>query len=164
VYLGAQSAEEVERAARQILDNSRKACPQARIDGILIQEMVEEASEFLLGMTYDQQFGPLIVCGGGGVTVEIFKDAAVRLPPLDHDEARAMLYELKASKVLEGFRGAEARDVDALVDCIVRFAAFAAATDGRFAAIDLNPVLVRAKGKGVRIADALMIMRGKDEQ
>jgi hypothetical protein len=70
-----------------------------------------------------------------------------------------MIGELKASKLLEGFRGASPRDVDALIDCCVRFADFVAATDGQYAAIDLNPVFVCAKGKGVRIADALIVTR-----
>lgn len=163
VYLGAKSTEEVRTASAQILASARKAKPDAAIDGVLVAEMVEDGTEFILGMTYDEQFGPLIVCGAGGVTVEVFKDAAVRLPPLDAAEARVMLGELKSSKFLAGFRGAAPRDVDALVDCIVRFAAFAQATDGAFAAIDLNPVLVCPKGKGVRIADALIVTRSNEE-
>ena len=164
VYLGARSAEEVEKATRQVLDNAKKACPKAVIDGVLVQEMVEDGAEFILGMSYDEQFGPLIVCGAGGVTVEVFKDAAVRLPPLTADEVRDMLRGLKASKFLEGFRGAAPRDVEAFVDCIVRFAAFVAASDGEFAAIDLNPVFVCPRGKGVRIADALIVTRNSREE
>ena len=164
VYLNAKSADEVERATVRILDNAKKACPDAVIDGILVQEMVEDGTEFILGMTYDDQFGPMIVCGAGGVTVEIFKDAAVRLPPIDAQEARKMLHELKASKFLDGFRGAAPRDVDAFVECIVRFADFVTASDGEFAAIDLNPVLVCSVGKGVRIADALIVTRAKQEE
>ncbi|HWG04405.1 MAG TPA: acetate--CoA ligase family protein [Beijerinckiaceae bacterium] len=159
VYLGARTAAEVEKAATQVLENSTKACPNATIDGILVQEMVEDGVEFILGMTYDDQFGPLVVLGSGGVMVEIFKDAAVRLPPLSREDVRAMIGELKASKLLEGFRGAPRRDVEALIDCCVRFADFVAATDGKFAAIDLNPVFVCARGKGVRIADALIVTR-----
>jgi acetyltransferase len=157
VYLGARNAEEVEKAATQILANALKACPTAVIDGLLVAEMVEDGTEFILGMTYDEQFGPMIVCGAGGVTVEVFKDVAVRLPPLSAQDARTMLYELKASKFLDGFRGAAPRDVDAFIDCIVRFSDFVAASDGEFAAIDLNPVFICAHGKGVRIADALIV-------
>jgi acyl-CoA synthetase (NDP forming) len=119
--------------------------------------------EFLLGMTYDDQLGPLFVLGAGGVTVEIFKDSAVRLPPIDATDVREMLEELKVVKLLHGFRGAPERDIEALVECCVRFAQFVAATDGQFATIDLNPVFVREKGKGVCIADALMITRGLAE-
>ena len=153
---GASTPAEVETAARQVLENAKRNCPDAAIDGILVQEMLQDGVEFLLGMTYDPQFGPLIVCGAGGVTVEVFKDAAVLLPPFARDDVVAALGRLKVKKLLDGFRGAPPRDVDALIACCLRFADFATATDGKFAAIDLNPVFVRARGGGVRIADALM--------
>jgi acetate---CoA ligase (ADP-forming) len=162
VHLGARTATEVEAAARNVFDNARRNCPDATIDGILVQEMVEDGVEFILGMTYDETFGPLVVCGAGGVTVEVFKDAVVLLPPFTADEARAAIAGLKVATLLEGFRGTPPRDVDALIDCCVRFGDFVAATDGQYAAIDLNPVLVRARGRGVRIADALMETRGGD--
>jgi acetyltransferase len=156
VHLGAVTPAEVETAAAQVLANARRNCPHAAIDGVLVQEMVTDGIEFILGMTYDAQFGPLIVCGAGGVTVEVFKDAAVLLPPLRREDVSAALASLKVSKLLAGFRGAPPRDVDALIDCCLRFAAFATASAGSFAAIDLNPVFVCERGRGVRIADALM--------
>jgi acetate---CoA ligase (ADP-forming) len=156
VHLGATTPAEVETAARQVLENAKRNCPHAAIDGILVQEMVADGVEFILGMTYDAQFGPLIVCGAGGMTVEVFKDAAVLLPPFERQDVTAALAGLKVSKLLDGFRGAPPRDVDALIECCQRFAEFVVATDGRFAAIDLNPVFVCARGGGVRIADALM--------
>jgi acyl-CoA synthetase (NDP forming) len=162
VHLGARRAAEVEAAARKVFDNARRNCPGATIDGILVQEMVEDGVEFILGMTYDETFGPMVVCGAGGVTVEVFKDAAVLLPPFSAEEARAAIRSLKVARLLDGFRGAPPRDVDALIDCCVRFGDFVAATDGQYAAIDLNPVLVRPRGQGVRIADALMETRGGD--
>jgi acyl-CoA synthetase (NDP forming) len=126
--------------------------------------MVEDGVEFILGMTYDATFGPLVVCGAGGVTVEVFKDTAVLLPPFGPEEVAAVLRGLKVSKLLDGFRGAAPRDVDALVDCCVRFGDFVAATDGRFAAIDLNPVFVCARGRGVRIADALIELQEAEHE
>jgi acetate---CoA ligase (ADP-forming) len=162
VHLNARTAAEVEAAAHKVLDNARRNCPTATIDGILVQEMVEDGVEFILGMTYDETFGPLVVCGAGGVTVEVFKDAAVLLPPFTVEEARAAITSLKVATLLDGFRGAPPRDLDALVDCCVRFGDFVAATDRQYAAIDLNPVLVCARGHGVRIADALMETRGGD--
>jgi acetate---CoA ligase (ADP-forming) len=159
VHLGARTAAEVEAAAHKVFDNARRHCPGATIDGILVQEMVEDGVELILGMTYDETFGPMVVCGAGGVTVEVFKDAAVLLPPFTAEEARAAIGSLKVAKLIDGFRGAPPRDLDALVDCCLRFGDFVAATDGRYAAIDLNPVLVCARGRGVRIADALMETR-----
>jgi acetyltransferase len=162
VHLNARTAAEVEAAAGKVLDNARRNCPGATIDGILVQEMVEDGVELILGMTYDETFGPMVVCGAGGVTVEVFKDAAVLLPPFSADEARAAIRSLKVAKLLDGFRGAQPRDVDALIECCVRFGNFVAWSDGQYAAIDLNPVLVRPRGQGVRIADALMETRGGD--
>jgi acetyltransferase len=162
VYLNARTAAEVEAAASKVLDNARRNCPDATIDGILVQEMVDDGVELILGMTYDATFGPLVVCGAGGITVDVFKDTAVLLPPFTAEEARAAIMRLRVAKLLGGFRGAPPRDVDALVDCCVRFGDFVAATDGQYAAIDLNPVLVCTRGRGVRIADALMETRGGD--
>jgi acetyltransferase len=147
-----------------VLDNARTRCPNADIHGVLVQELVEDGVEFILGMVYDEQFGPLITLGAGGVAVEVFKDAAVRLPPLSPDDILDMIAGLKSAKQLARFRGRPARDVAALVDCSMRFAEFCVATDGRFAAIDLNPVMVRAEGLGVRIADALIVTRGTEEE
>jgi acetyltransferase len=154
VHLGATTPAEVETASHRVLENAKRNCPTAAIDGILVQEMVADGVEFILGMTYDPQFGPLIVCGAGGVTVEVFKDAAVLLPPFGRADVTAALGSLKVTKLLDGFRGVPPRDVDALIECCLRFAEFVLATDGRFAAIDLNPVFVCARGRGVRIADA----------
>jgi hypothetical protein len=125
--------------------------------------MVADGVEFILGMTYDEQFGPLIVCGAGGVTVEVFKDAAVLLPPIGKEEVAAALGCLKSAKLLGEFRGAPARDIEALVECCAAFAEFVVATDGRFAAIDLNPVFICSRGRGVRIADALIETREPGE-
>jgi acetyltransferase len=162
VHLGARTPVEVERAATRVLANARQHCPGATIDGILVQEMIADGVEFILGMTYDATFGPLIVCGAGGVTVEVFKDAAVGVPPLSEEDVRRMLGGLKASKLLGAFRGAPPRDFDALVKCVMDFCEFVLATDGQFAAIDLNPVFVLPRGHGVRIADALIETRSGD--
>lgn len=164
VHLGAVGPDDAGRAAERVLANARRACPDARIDGVLVQEMVEDGAEFILGMTYDAQFGPMIVLGAGGVLVEVFKDAAVGVPPLSRADVEAMIADLKISKMLDAFRGAPERDREALIDCILGFSKFVIETDGQIDAIDLNPVFVCAKGKGVRIADALIVTRSAKEE
>jgi acyl-CoA synthetase (NDP forming) len=164
VHLGAHTPADIERAARWVLDNARRASPDADIHGVLVQELIEDGVEFILGMIYDEQFGPLVVLGAGGVAVELFKDVEVRLPPLSTEGIRDMIAGLKSAKLLAPFRGRPARDIAALVDCAMRFAGFCSATDGRFAAIDLNPVMVRAEGLGVRVADALIVTRRIEEE
>jgi len=156
--------ETAQTLAAEILGNAVRHCPDATVEGVLVQEMISGGAEFILGMTQDPQFGPMVVVGGGGVMVEVFKDAAIGLAPLTHGEAAAMIDQLKASVLLDGFRGADALDREALVDCIVAFSEFVARTAGDIAAIDLNPVLVRERGKGVRIADALIIKNAHREE
>ena len=155
VHLGARTPAEIEAAAHQVLANAARNCPGAKIDGVLVQEMVADGVEFILGMTYDPTFGPLIVCGAGGVTVELFKDAAVLLPPVERDDVIGALASLKVAKLLDGFRGAPPRDRDALVECCLRFADFAVATAGALPHRPQSGVCMLAR-QGVRIADALI--------
>ena len=118
--------------------------------------MVGGGTEMILGMN-NGELGPVILCGLGGIFVEVMADVALRFPPIGPADAHAMLGELKGSRLLHGYRGAPAGDVDALVETIVAFAEFVHRTDGRFAAIDINPIVVRPAGHGVAIADALIV-------
>lgn len=156
VHLGAATAGEVETAYLRVVRNVQAAHPDARIDGVLVQEMVTDGLEILVGMVHDPQFGPLVTLGLGGVYVEVFRDAAFRLPPLDEEDVRGMLAELRGGALLSGLRGGEPRDVDALVDCVVRFGDFVTHNAGRFTAVEMNPVMVRPEGRGVAVADALI--------
>ena len=114
VVLGVKSAEEAKAAYETILKNVAKHHPKAQIDGVLIQEMVGKGTEMILGMNCDDVLGPVIVCGLGGIFVEIMKDTTLRFPPLSEREARDMLSGLKSMKLLEGYRGTPAGDIDAL--------------------------------------------------
>lgn len=156
VYLRAATAEEVETACGRILENVKAARPDARIDGVLVQEMVSDGLEVIVGMVHDAQFGPLVMLGLGGIHVEVFRDAAFRLPPLDGEAVREMLGELRGGALFQGLRGEPARDVEALVECVVRFGDFVAHNAGRLGAAEMNPVMVRPQGCGVVIADALI--------
>jgi acetyltransferase len=159
VALDVSGAEAVRAAASRVLANARAACPEAKIDGVLVQQMITGGVEVILGMVNDPQFGPLIVLGAGGVLVEVFKDAAVALPPLSRADVERMIDSLKVSKMLGAFRGAAPRDREALIDCVLTFSRFVVATDGQLEAIDLNPVIVGTTGRGVSLADALIVTR-----
>ena len=161
VYLGAATAEEVETAYLRVIRNVKSVHPDARIDGVLVQEMVSDGLEVIVGMVHDPQFGPLVMLGLGGIYVEVFKDAAFRLPPLDEEDVREMLAELRSGALLSGLRGRKPRDVDALVQCVVRFGDFVAHNAGRFTAVEMNPVMVRPQGRGVAVADALITVSGE---
>lgn len=164
VHLGARTAGEVEEAFVRMVEGVAGACPDARIHGVLVQEMVPDGLEVIVGMVHDRQFGPLVMVGLGGIYVEALGDAAFRLPPLDEEDVREMLAELRGAALLRDARRGPPRDLDALVRCVVRFGDFAARNAGRFSAVEMNPVMVRPEGCGVVVADALITVPDPAEQ
>ncbi len=157
VALGLTTREDVRAAYTRVLANARRHAPKARILGVLVQPMAERGREIILGVKRDQTFGPLLMVGLGGVAVEVMKDVALAPVPLGAEEARAMLARLKGVRLLDAHRGAPAGDVEALVDLMVRLGKFASDHADVIAEIDLNPVLVHARGKGVSVVDALIV-------
>ena len=120
--------------------------------------MVNDGIELIVGMHRDRQFGPVILVGLGGVLAELLNDVSLRLCPLDSADVEDMLSELKGSRLLRGFRGGVARDLEALGDALVRLSELA----GDFPeieSIDINPLAVFAEGRGVKAVDALIVLR-----
>jgi acyl-CoA synthetase (NDP forming) len=111
----------------------------------------------MLGIITDPVFGPVVVVGLGGIYVEIMRDIAYRLPPIDRAEAKAMLRQLLAYPILEGARGKPPRDIDALCDVIVRVSCLAHDCRDLIQDVDINPIVVGAKGEGACIVDALIV-------
>ena len=130
----------------------------AAIRGVLVQEMVSPGMEVILGMKRDLQFGPLLIFGLGGIFVEVFKDVSFRFPPISEKDAYEMIKETKGYKILMGARGKEEHDIEALVDIIVKFSFLCVDTAGIFTEIDVNPLIVGEKGKGVKVVDSLMVL------
>ena len=159
VRLGLDSDAAVTAAFDEILQNARAFNKNARIEGVLVQEMVQGGVEFIVGVTYDRQLGPMLLVGTGGVMVEVYKDTSLRRCPITSEEAREMIAEVRGSKLLAGFRGAPAGDVDALAHVLVRVSHMAVQLDGQLAELDINPVLVRPKGRGVTAVDALLVLK-----
>src|ERR1700712_5126571 len=118
VRLGLSTPENVREAAGNILASALRYAPQARIDGISVQQMAASGVEIVLGVKNDRQFGPLIAAGIGGIIVELLGDTAGRLAPVKGPAAHAMLVSLKGHALLAGFRGKPAVDIDGLVDTI----------------------------------------------
>jgi acyl-CoA synthetase (NDP forming) len=112
-----------------------------RLDGFTVQEMVDGGVEMFVGMTADPDFGPIVACGAGGVTVELTRDVAVRVAPLTDVDACEMVRSLVTFPLLDGFRGAAKRDVRALEDVILRVSTMAAEQPA-IAEMDCNPVIV----------------------
>jgi len=157
VKLGLSTADDVRAAASDVLASANRYAPQARIDGISVQQMVPPGVEIVLGIKNDRQFGPLIAAGLGGIMVELLGDAAVRLVPVNDQAARAMLASLKGHALLTGFRGKPGVDIEALVDTICRLSELADDLRDIVDQIDVNPVI--ASTVGVMAADALIVCR-----
>jgi len=152
VVLGLKSAQEVEAQGKELL---AKASGKARL---LVQEMVQ-GTEVLLGARTDPQYGPFLMVGLGGIFVEVLKDVAIRLLPVDEREAREMLKELRSYKVLEGVRGQAPRDIDALVKAMVGLSDIFAAHRNHLSDMEINPIMVRAQGGGVAAVDVRLVRK-----
>jgi acetyltransferase len=156
VRVGCANADAVRQAFREIRDEISRRAPGARVDGVLVQRMIAGGTEMIVGVKHDPTFGTAVVCGFGGVFVEVMRDVSVRVPPLDTAEALAMIGELRGSALLRGARGRPRADVEALADTLVRVAAFADAHRENLRALDLNPLLVLEEGRGVVAVDWLI--------
>ncbi len=156
VALDLRSLDEVGAAYDRILASARRYRPDARIAGVLVAEHAADGIEMLAGVQVDPVFGPGVVVGLGGIFVEALGDSALRLLPLGPGEARAMVEELRAHTILKGVRGRPPADVDALAAALLALGEMAAALGPRLRAIDVNPLLVRAAGRGVLALDALV--------
>jgi acyl-CoA synthetase (NDP forming) len=154
--LGLTGDEDVRCTFQRLASDVSRRRPDARIDGVLVQEMVSDGVEVLLGMKRDSSFGPVVVVNPGGVFVELFEDAAqLGFPPLCADEAEDMVRRSHAlERLLGGFRGRPIADRAALVKLIADFAHFVEELGDDVVAVDLNPVIVRPRGRGVTIIDA----------
>ena len=125
--------------------------------GVLVQSMAPKGQEMILGINYDDTFGPMLLLGFGGIHVEVNPDVALSPVPLDKDAAAALLDRLKGRALLDGVRGAAPADVDALLDLVVKLSQFAADHGDQIGELDLNPVLVHENG--VSVVDALLVKR-----
>jgi acetyltransferase len=159
VKVSLSNSEEVRRAYQNLMMTLKQKAPQAKLQGILVQEMITEGVEMALGVIQDSRFGPVILCGLGGIFIEILKDISWRMAPVNPPQARSMLQELQGYPLLTGVRGKPPADLEALIDTIVRLSQLAMELSEEVKEIDLNPLMVLSQGKGVKTVDALMILR-----
>lgn len=156
VRLGLRADAEVAAAYDDILRNAKAYKSEARIEGVLVQEMVAGGIEAILGVTNDRLFGPAVMFGLGGIFAEVLKDIAFRIAPVTHAVALEMIAEIKGHAVLTGARGAAHADIEALADAIVRLSALAVDLQDHVAELDINPLFVFPEGGGVKAGDALI--------
>jgi acyl-CoA synthetase (NDP forming) len=142
VRLGLGSAAAVEQAFAAMRAAVLATRPDARIDGVLVQPQLRGGVEVILGATSDPLFGPVMVFGVGGTAVEVLGDVVFRLIPIDEHDARAMLAEIKASPLLDGFRGSAAVSKDAIVRAMLTLSALMARHADAIKEIEINPLLV----------------------
>lgn len=152
VVLGLKSAEEVQAEGQKLLTKTLGR------GHLLIQEMVQ-GTEVLIGARTDPQYGPFLMVGLGGILVEVLKDVSIRLLPMDEREACEMLKELRGYKVLEGVRGQGPRDIDALVNAMVGLSDIFSAHRAHLSDMEINPIMVREKGKGVAAVDVRLVRK-----
>jgi len=155
VKLGLENAEQVEKAYAEMMASVKAAYPDAVIDGVSVQAMARKGVEVIIGMSKDPQFGPVLMFGLGGVLVELLKDVAFRIVPVAKIDANEMIREIKGFPMLQGFRGAEPADLEALEDLIVKVSDFVEANP-QVKELDLNPVF--AYGDGAVAVDARVVV------
>ena len=142
VELGLADGEAVRAAYDRIMAAVQAAAPGAHVGGVSVQQMADPGVEVIVGMTTDPQFGPVLAFGLGGIMVEVLKDVAFRIVPLEPRDAGQIVREIKGYPVLEGVRGQPGADIEALEAMILQVSAFAE-EHPEIAELDLNPVFAR---------------------
>ena len=162
VRLNLRDRAEVEAAYAVMLDAVQRHVPHAVIDGVLVQRMAPKGFELAIGMVNDATFGPIMMVGFGGTTIELFGDVAHRPAPLSEADAAAMVRGLRSARLLEGFRGATPIDAAPLAALLARLSQFAMAHRDRVMEMELNPVILHEDNSGLTVADALITLRAAD--
>jgi acetate---CoA ligase (ADP-forming) subunit beta len=155
VKVGLAGKEDVAQAYRAIMTSCTEKFPAAVIEGVTVQNMARPGLEVIVGMATDPQFGPVMMFGLGGVWVELLKDVSFKIVPLSRHDAASAIREIRAAKLLDGFRGSDPVDVSALEDILLRVSDFAAETP-EVKEMDLNPIF--AYPDGAVAVDARVIL------
>jgi acetyltransferase len=156
IQLNVKDEKELMKYYTLLLHRAQTYHAQAEIKGILIQEMIMNGIETIVGISRDPYFGPTIIFGLGGIYVELLKDIAMRIAPVDRIQAREMVHEIKGYEILAGARGRPKGDIEGIVDVIWRLSQLALDLGDIIQAIDINPLIVLEEGRGVKGVDALI--------
>jgi acyl-CoA synthetase (NDP forming) len=159
VRLNVSDGEQLAAGIAEVTANARRAVPHAKIEGVLVSEMVSGGVETIVGVVNDAGFGPVVAFGIGGVLAEAVRDMAYRVAPFGAADARAMIGEIRMKALLDGVRGRPACDTEALAGVLVRVSELAWQMRERLAELDINPLVVRPAGAGVVAVDALIVLR-----
>jgi acyl-CoA synthetase (NDP forming) len=160
IRLGLKSPDEIENAFEEILGAAKKSNPAARLDGVLVEEMIGgETREVIVGARQDLRFGPVVTFGLGGIFVEAIKDFTVWPAPLSLEEAREMIARIRGYGILTEFRGRPAADLEAVAHVLCEVGQLACQWQERIAELEINPLFVLPEGSGVIVGDALAVLR-----
>ncbi|MBN1380356.1 MAG: acetate--CoA ligase family protein [Deltaproteobacteria bacterium] len=163
VALDLLSREEVIDAYEAIMQNVKGHNAQAVIDGVEITRMVLAGMEMIVGARLDPSFGPIVMCGLGGIYVEVMKDVVFRALPLNRKEATAMLKEIRSFPLLLGVRGEVRKDIEEVISTIIKVGTVINHCR-RITDIEINPVVVYEQGGGLKAVDARILIRHKEEE
>jgi acyl-CoA synthetase (NDP forming) len=164
IALGLRGEREVRAAYEELLRRAAAFAPGAAIEGVLCQQMIAGAvAEVIVGLLVDPQFGPAVLFGMGGVLVEVLSDRSLGIPPLDRRDALEMIEQTRAGRLLKGFRGSPAADIEALIDVLIAVGKLGLDWADRIEALDINPLLLRPAGQGAVAVDALLIIKDKEQ-
>jgi len=155
VMLNLKSPSEVKGGYENILKSVKRHKPDAKIVGVLVQEMAPTSTEVIVGATKDPQFGPALMFGLGGIFVEVLKDVTFRIAPITESDAREMITEVKAYPILKGYRGQPPADIDAIVNILLNTSKLVMEHQ-EIKELDLNPIMVYEKG--AKTIDARIIL------
>lgn len=155
VILNVNSREDARNAYNKIIENVKKHKPDAKINGIIVQEMAPQSTEVIVGAIKDPQFGPTLMFGFGGIFVEVMKDVAFRIAPITEKDAQEMITEIKAYPILRGYRGQPPADIDTIAKILVNTSRLVM-DHQEIKELDLNPVMVYEKG--AKTVDARIIL------
>ena len=163
VVLGLENQDDVEKAFSDIIKRAAEYNPEAEIQGVLVQKMAPAGSEVILGLNRYPIFGPLLMVGIGGIYVEVFQDVVFRLAPIGRNEARRMVRQIKGYRLFQGFRGRPAADVEIIEKSLVSLSDMAA-NHPEIMELDINPLLVHARGRGATAADCRIILKKSEDR
>ncbi len=149
----------VAHAYDEMLGAVGRHAPEAVVDGVLVQRMAPKGFEMVIGMVDDPTFGPIMMLGFGGTTVELFGDVVHAPAPIDEAEAERMILSLKAAVLLRGFRGARPVDLAPVGRLVAALSRAALTLCAQVQSFELNPVILHADGSGLTVADALLLMK-----
>jgi acyl-CoA synthetase (NDP forming) len=155
VIVNLKTSTEVNSAYKKIIDNAKKYKSDAKIVGVLVQEMAPQSTEVIVGAIKDPQFGQTVMFGLGGIFVELLKDVNFRVAPINLDDAKEMITQLKAFPLLNGYRNTPLADIEALAEILCRVSDLIM-ENPEIKELDLNPIMTYPKG--AKTVDARIIL------